>query len=135
MSKKVPSGRTLSTYDKYLPGYKTGSPKERPVVVIESNHKNELAVVPLSTRSGTRRTQLKNYQQGQSYFKHFVEIEDNEGQPIKIGDKFRQNHPKQDVSLKDVNKIREKVLYHSASAAQNRKKMQKFRGNKKSPRD
>ena len=42
-SGKVPQGRTLSTYDKYLPGgKKTGSQKKRPVVVIEANEKMTL---------------------------------------------------------------------------------------------
>ena len=89
-SGKVPKGRTLSTYDKYLSGgKKTGSDKKRPVVVIEANASNELAVVPLSSRAGKNRTRLKNYQQGQSYFKHFVEIEDNEGKPIKVNAKLK----------------------------------------------
>ena len=47
-SGRVPQGRTLKTYDNYLGnGKKTESKKERPVVVIEANSKNELAVVPL----------------------------------------------------------------------------------------
>ena len=48
---KVPQGRTLSTYDHYLGnGKNAGSKKERPVVVIETNDYNDLAVVPLSSR-------------------------------------------------------------------------------------
>ena len=128
---KVPQGRTLSTYDKYLPGGKnTGSEKKRPVVVIEANARNELAVVPLSSREGKNRTRLKNYQQGQSYFKHFVEIEDNEGKPIKVNSKFRENHPNMDVSFEDVNYITDKVLNHSKASMGNRKKMKKFKGKK-----
>lgn len=85
---KVPQGRTLSTYDHYLgKGGKTGSKKERPVVVIETNDYNDLAVVPLSSRKGNDRTRLKNYQQGQSYFKHYVEIQDDEGKPIRVNKK------------------------------------------------
>ena len=122
-SGKVPKGRTLSTYDKYLPGgKKTGSDKKRPVVVIEANPENELAVVPLSSRAGKNRTRLKNYQQGQSYFKHFVEIEDNEGKPIKVNAKFRENHKNMDVSCEDVKFITDKVLNHSKASMGNRKK-------------
>lgn len=62
-SGKVLKGRTIFTYDKYLPGgKKTDSEKKRPVVVIEANASNELAVVPLSSRTGKNRTRLKNYQ-------------------------------------------------------------------------
>ena len=136
---KVPQGRTLSTYDHYLGnGKNTGSKKERPVVVIEANENNDLAVVPLSSRQGRNRTRLKNYQQGQSYFKHYVEIQDDEGYPIRVNKKFRENHPNMDVSRQDVERITDKVLYRSQPATENRRKMDKFRSkkkNKKSPRD
>ena len=108
-------------------GKKTGSTKERPVVVIEDNGKNELAVVPLSSRNGKDRTRLKNYQQGQSYYKHYVEIEDDEGKPIRINEKFKENHPNMDVSGEDVEKIRDKVFEHSKQSSANRKKIEKFR--------
>lgn len=126
---KVPQGRTITTRDNYLgDGGKTGSTKERPVVVIETNDKNELAVVPLSSRNGNNRTLLKNYEQGQSYFKHFVEIEDDEGNPIVVNEKFRENHPNLDVSRQDVDAIIDKVLNHSRPMQANQEKMKKFRG-------
>lgn len=132
----VPKGRTLSTYDNYLTGSKTGSKKERPLVVIESNTKEELAVVPLSSKPGKNKTQLKKYQQGQSYFKHHIEIKDNEGLPIKVNKKFRENHPNMDVSRSDTDKIIDKVLNHSTPSPENRKKIKEFRENgKKSPRN
>lgn len=128
---KVPQGRTLSTYDHYLGnGKKTGSKKERPVVVIETNDYNDLAVVPLSSRQGRNRTRLKNYQQGQSYFKHYVEIQDDEGKPIRVNKKFRENHPNMDISGKDVEYIRDTVFNHSKPMQKNKKKISKFRGKK-----
>lgn len=132
---QVPQGRTLKTHDNYLSGgKKTGSTKERPVVVIEANTCNDLAVVPLSSRDGKDRTRLKNYQQGQSYFKHYVEIQDDEGEPIRINKKFKENHPNMDVSGEDVEKIRDKVFNHSRPAPENREKMKRFKG-KKNPRN
>ena len=125
--RKIPRGRTLSTHDHYLGNSKTGSQKRRAVVVIESNNRQELAVVPLSSRSGKNRTNLPKYQDGRSYYKHFVEIEDNEGKPIRIGVKFKENHPKNDVSPSDVDKIREKVFLHSRQSSENLKKLKKFR--------
>ena len=125
---KVPQGRTLSTYDRYLgKGGKTGSKKERPVVVIETNDYNDLAVVPLSSREGKNRTRLKNYQQGQSYFKHYVEIQDDEGKPIRVNKKFRENHSNMDVSNDDVEKIKDKVYNHCKASSANREKIKKFR--------
>lgn len=135
-SGRVPKGRTLSTFDKFLKGgKKTSSAKERPVVVIEASKNNELAVVPLSTSKGKNRTRMKNYQQGQSYFKHYVEIHDDEGKPIKVNQKFKENHPSNDVSALDVKRITDKVLNKSRPAPENRAKMEKFREDKKSPRD
>ena len=103
------------------------STKKRPVAVIERNKRNELAVVSLSSRDGKHRTRLKNYQDGKSFFKHFVETQDNEGKPIKIGKKFRENHPRNDISRRDVNRIRKKVFENSAPAANNKKKIELFR--------
>ncbi|MBE6660566.1 MAG: type II toxin-antitoxin system PemK/MazF family toxin [Ruminococcaceae bacterium] len=129
--RKIPWGRTLTTNDHYLGGSATGSKKRRPVVVIETNDRNELAVVPLSSKEGSNRTRMKKYQDGKSYFKHYVEIEDNEGKPIKPGTKFKENHPSHDVSLVDVNKIRDKVFYHSKVSNKNRSLISRFRSNKK----
>ena len=103
----VPLGRTLSTYDHYL-DRNSKLKKERPLVVIERNKRNELAVVALSSRDGKHRTRLKNYQDGNSYFKHFLETRDNEGKPIKIGAKFRENHPRNDIARRDARKIRKR---------------------------
>lgn len=128
---KVPKGRTLSTHDNYLSGgKKTGSKKERPIVVIETNNNNDLAVVPMSSRKGNDRTRLKNYQQGQSYYKHYVEVVDDEGNPIRVNQKFKENHPNMDVSGEDVEKIRDKVFNHSRPAPENKKKMKDFRKRK-----
>ena len=125
--KYVPWGRTLTTNDKYLGKQKTQSKKTRPVVVVDNNKRNELAVVPLSTKKGKNRTRLKNYQQGQSYFKHFVEIEDNEGQPIKVNHKFRENHKNMDVSRRDVENIRHTIFEKSKQKERNQKLIDKFR--------
>lgn len=126
-NRTIPWGRTLSTYDHYIGKSKTKSTKKRPVVVIETNERNELAVVPLSSRDGKNRTRLAKYQDGKSYYKHFVEIEDNAGNPIKVGDKFRENHPNNDVSSSDVIKIRDKVFNHAKTSGANCKKMEQFR--------
>lgn len=125
-SGKVPQGRTLSTLDKYLDRNAKDPDKERPVVVIASNKNNDLAVVQLSTQVGKDRTRLKNYQQGQSFFKHYIEIEDDNEMPIRVNEKFRENHPNMDVSKRDMDRIIDKVLYHSKASLENQKKMNKF---------
>ena len=127
---KVPKGRTLTTRDKYLDKKAKQPEKERPVVVIEVNGNDELAVVQLTTRRGKNRTRLKNYQQGQSLYKHYVEVEDSDGEPIKINVKFNENHPNMDVSIKDVDEITDTVLNHSKPMQENKKRINKFRNKK-----
>lgn len=128
---RIPQGRTLNTQDNYLgKDKKTGSEKQRPVVVIEASSQNELAVVPLSSRPGKDRTRLPKYQQGQSYFKHYIEIEDDEGKPIKINQKFKENHPNMDLSQRDTERIKDKVLYHSKTSSKNQRKLKIFRKRK-----
>lgn len=70
---------------------------------------------------------MPKYQQGQSYFKHFVEIEDDQGEPIVPNDKFRENFPSDDVSQADVSNIIRTVLYHSKPWQANMRKIVKFR--------
>ena len=125
IKRDVPFGRTLSTYDYYL-DKKSKSTKKRPVVVIDKNKRNEFAVVALSSREGKHRTRLKNYQDGKSFFKHFVETRDDEGAPIVIGKKFRENHPRNDISRRDVLRIRKIVFEKSVPAQRNREKMKNF---------
>lgn len=128
---KVPKGRTLTTRDKYLDKKAKEPEKERPVVVIDVNANNELAVVQLSTQKGKNRTRLKKYQQGQSLYKHYVEVEDSDGEPIKINVKFKENHPNMDVSIQEVDEITDTVLNHSKPMQENRKRINKFRNKKK----
>lgn len=129
-NRNVPWGRTITTNDKYLGKQKTGSNKKRPVVVIDNNKNNELAVVPLSSKSGSNRTELKGYKNkktGQTtYYKHYIEIEDDEGNPIVINDKFRENHKNMDISREDVDSIRDRVLNHSLPSKSNKEKIQKL---------
>lgn len=124
--KYVPWGRTLTTKDNYLGKQKTGSKKTHPVVVVDNNTRNELAVVPLSSRKGANRTKLRNYQQGRSYYKHYLEIEDNEGNPIKVNNKFRGNHKNMDVSRRDVEEIRNTIFSKSKQKHRNKKLYDKF---------
>lgn len=126
-NKSIPLGRTLSTFDYFLPfNKKKPSEKKRPVVVIDSNKLNHLAVVALSTKNGKNKTHLPNYNQGESYFKHFVEVKDNEGQPIVIGEKFRSNNTDLDISLSDSNFIVDKVLNHVPQGPANKAKIEEL---------
>lgn len=130
----IPWGRTLTTNDNYLGKQKTGSSKTRPVVVVDNNRENELAVVPLSSKNGKNRTELKGYQntktKQKTYYKHYLEIEDDKGLPIKVNNKFRENHKNMDISHKDVELIRDTLFKKSKTKQFNIKQLDKFKKRK-----
>lgn len=132
-NRQVPLGRTLSTNDAYLGKQKTGSKKTRPVVVVDTNNEN-LAVVPLSTTEGKNRRELKGYDNPitheKTYFKEYLEIEDNEGKPIRVNKKFRENHKNMDVPIKKVMFIRHTIFNKSKVKQRNQKLLIKFKGKK-----
>lgn len=127
--KYIPWGRTLTTNDIYLGRQKTGSCKTRPVVVVDNNNEN-LAVVPLSSTEGENRTELKGYQnkktKQKTYYKHYLEIKDNEGHPIRVNEKFRENHKNMDVPREQVLDIRQKILTQARTKQRNKKLFDKF---------
>ncbi len=133
-NKYVPLGRTLATNDKYLGKQKTSSKKTRPVVVVDKNLRNELAIVPLSSKKGANRTELKGYQnkktKKKTYYKHYLEIEDDEGKPIVVNEKFRENHKNMDVSQNKVIEIRNTIFNHSKQKQRNRKLYNQFTNKK-----
>lgn len=129
-NKYIPWGRTLTTKDNYLGKQKTGSKKTRPVVVVDNNIRNELAVVPLSSKKGLNRTELKGYEnpktKQKTYYKHFLEIEDDEGNPITINEKFRENHKNMDVPRRKVEEIRNTIFVKSKQRDRNKKMFNRF---------
>lgn len=136
----IPIGRTLKTQDRYLP-YKKSKVQElkshRWVVIIDKNTDEELAVVRLTDENQPNTTYLPTYKKGngkKTYFKHFVETEDNEGAPIRSdGKKFIENEAKYDLSAGEVKYVRKKVLDHSKQSKVNREKI--FRLKNKKPRN
>lgn len=136
MKKKrfIPWGRTLTTNDNFLGKQKTKSCKTRPVVVVDTNNEN-LAVVPLSSKKGANRTELKGYTNPKTkkptYYKHYLEIEDNEGRPIRVNEKFRENHKNMDISHKDVESIRDTIFKKAKTKQHNINQFKKFKNRKK----
>lgn len=105
--KPVPVGRTVMVKNSHI-NKKSNKPNEsRTHVVIETNQ-DDLALVRLTTKKPTT-TQLKKYKDGKSYFKHFVEIEDANGKPLRIGTNIQQNHKNMDVDVRDVDFIKRKI--------------------------
>ncbi len=87
----------------------TKKPNERRThVVIETNN-DDLALVRLTTKKPNT-TQLKYYKGGNSYFKHFVEVEDTKSNPLRVGKDITQNHKNMDLSKSDISHIYTTIL-------------------------
>ena len=137
-TKSVPIGRTLKTKDKYLP-YDPKKVRElkdrRWVAVIDKNTNEELAVVRLTDERQPNTTHLPTYKKGNrkdTYFKHFVETADSEGNAIRVdGKKFIENLAKYDLSKDEINLIQKTVRGHCKQAISNRSKIQKLKNKKK----
>ena len=141
----MPLGRTIKTKDIFLPIEKgkgiVSKPKDkRWIAVIDFNDKGELAVVKLTTEKQSNTSKLSGYKKGNgktTYFKHFVEIKDADGNPIKIdGVRFIENESKYDLNNRQVEKVRDTVLNHSRQASENKKKIAALEsGDKKKKQD
>ena len=113
---------------------------KRWIVVIFYNEADWLCVLRLTTENRTNTTKLKGDNKGNGkaiYFKHFVEIKDADGKPIKIGGvRFIENDSKYDLNNRQVAKVRDTVLNHSRQATENKKKIAVLKnGDKKKKQD
>ncbi len=134
VSKNIPNGRTLQTRDENFygqsnynkPGYENKG-DYRKVVVIDSNDLDDLAVVKLTT---SNKGITLTYSNGKSKFKPYVETLDDTGKPIRIGEKFKANSPRKDLSKADVSKIKKEVFTNSRTGNANRRKTRNMKGRK-----
>lgn len=142
VSQRIPNGRTLQTRDEFLasgkgktnikPDHPNPRDLYRTIAVVDSNRKNELAIVKLTTSEKAKKT-LPNYRDGKSKYKTYVEVYDNSGKRIKIdGRKFIINEPSRDLTKAEVNKIKKDALKKAPKPIRtdNRKKIRKLKGRK-----
>lgn len=71
----------------------------RDAFVIETNKNDELILVKV--QSGGKLTVINKIGQKEKYNAHLKRL-DNEGKPIKLGDKFKRGNPKYDISEKEL---------------------------------
>lgn len=123
--KNISLGRTFFTNDKYLPHDNSNAHKDVDVVNIETNKNGEMIVVRLTKQKTQNTSPLKHH----TYkgFKHFVEIEDVDNQPIVSGKRFKQNSSDYDLTNKQIDFISDIVYNHSKQSQRNRKNRDKFR--------
>lgn len=119
ISKNIPNGRTFQTKDNYFYGaesYRKPNVRGhyRRVVVVDSNRKNELAVVKLTTSK--KGIPIKSYRQGKSRIRPFVETRDFRNQPIKRNKYFLENKSSYDFSKREVSQIK-KILFKTSKNA------------------
>ena len=129
VSQNIPNGTILQTRDEYIfgsqnykkPGYQNKG-NYRKVAVIDSNRRNDLAIVKLYSKSGQP---LKNTA---SRYKPFVEIMDDTGKRIRIGAKFIDKG--QRLSKENVTAIKKDCFTNSSVKYKNRKKVRVIKGRK-----
>lgn len=128
---KIEIGQTLESNDLYLPWKKGKMPKSknRPVIVVDKNKNEDLVVVPGSTQDTPNTTYYNKF--GIKYYRHNIEIEDNEGKPIRNGMKFRKTKNSSKLPFDEARKIRNNVINHTKFASENKAKYDRFWNKKK----
>ena len=131
----LPIGQTLETKDNYLPKNNNTSKKTRPVIIadkrINNLGKEEYAVI-LGSKRNTKNTTYYG-KNGIKFYRHTLEVRDNENQPIQQGAKFKKTKNSTQIPRKDVEVMMDKLLNHTKQSSENRKKHSEFKNrNKKS---
>ena len=124
VSKNIPNGRTMQTRDEFFygaqdyrkPGYEDKG-LYRGAVVVDSNRDDELALIVLTTTGEDIVGRQK------SKYRPFIETLDDDGNPIKIGKKFKENKPKKDLSPKAVAEIKKLTFKNAGNATENKTKV------------
>lgn len=129
ISRKIKNGTVLQSSDNDFQGMKNaridhtnhkGSGKYRRLVVIDSNSKNELAVMKRQTRG--------HIQVGKSNYHSAIMTLDDNNKPIKAGKKFVV-HGK-GIPPSEANQIKKKALEHHESGKKNHERLRKLKGRK-----
>lgn len=129
-TKNIDIGQTLETNDIYLPHKKNKVPesKSRPVIVVDKiknpKGESEFAVVPGSTKDTANTTRYGKY--GIKYYRHNIEVVDNENKPIKQNDKFSVTEKSTKLPVSEAKKIKDEVINHTRFSSENRRKYSEF---------
>lgn len=134
VSKRVPNGRTVQTRDEFFfghknyrkPGYEHKGPY-RKAVVVDSNKRDELAVVKLTTSPKGRSIVGEK----KSKYKPFIETLDDDGKPIKLGKKFQENPSRKDLSKRAVDAIKRDSVTDPVTGKKNRARLRKLKNRQK----
>lgn len=139
VSQKVKNGTTILTRDEFFEdnnGYEKPEYKNKPntfyreATVVDSNRNDELAIIKHQS-SGKFSVKKKNNKV--STYNPYIKTKDNEGKPIKIGDKFKRASPDYDVTEIKANRMKKKAVKskNKQIAKDNRKALKELKGRKK----
>lgn len=161
VSKKIPNGTRVQTRDEHFKerkaekkvrknGEKRFTKSNHPdpgdnyriAIVIDSNRKNELAVVKLTTTE--KGEKIKDYDKGISRYRPYVYTKDSQGKAIKVTLKkeikektarrdpvFELDSKRRNMSKRQVDQIKKDCI----KKRENRKELRKLKGRKKDARN
>ncbi|MBR2970029.1 MAG: hypothetical protein IKC49_03140 [Clostridia bacterium] len=138
VSQKIKNGTVILTRDEFFqdnnnyikPKYQGSNTLYREATVVDSNRNDELAVIKHQS-SGKFSVKKKNNKI--SKYNTYIKTKDNEGKPIKIGEKFKQSNPKYGITEKQANKMKKKSIKspNKRIAKDNRIVLKELKGRKK----
>jgi len=131
VSQKIPNGKFIVSNDKYFYGTDGNSDKTRMGTVVDSNRKNELAIVKY-TNSKKHGREFENSKGFNGHGDKIYTL-DNEGKPIKIDDKkfSTSKNKKRDITPKQANEIKRRNIKESRYKTNNRANLKNLKGRKK----
>ena len=100
------------------PGYENKG-LYRSAVVVDSNRDGDLALIVLT--KSEKGNNVKGKQK--SKYRPFIETKDDDGNPIRFGEKFKENSSKKDLSKHAVAEIKKDTFKNAGTARENRKKV------------
>lgn len=117
VSQCIKNGTVLKTRDEFFqdhngyikPKYQNNNILYRDVTVVDSNRRNELAVIKHQS-SGTY--YVYNRAGQKQKYAPYIKTKDNEGQPIKLGDKFKIINIKFHVDERKANRMKKNSIRH-----------------------
>lgn len=137
VSKTIRNGTLIMTRDEFFednngyekPKYKGTEIKYRDSIVVDSNREDELALIKI--QSGGTEFVINKAGQKELYSLH-IKIKDDEGNPIKLGDKFERGNSRFDVSEANAKVMRDKATNAKNRKArrQNRRALAELKGSK-----
>ena len=129
-SQEISNGTLIITNDKYFHGTDGKSDKVRMATVVDSNKRNELAIVKY-TKSDKHGRKFPNDKGFKGHGDKIYTL-DNEKNPIKIGgEKFQKGKEKRKIPLNTANEIKRRNIKESSYRSNNKANLRNLKGRKK----